>query len=103
VETQTDARPRHKTTTFYVGDSSDDDDASDADSDFAASAATVMAAVETQTDDSVEYHINAEPRPPRPLGECLAILRSQVCDPLSGQFADKPTRRLVNSPTSITE
>jgi len=70
VETQTDHRPHTKSTTFYVGDSSEesDDEVN----------VTSVITTETQTDESVECQLPTEPRPSRPLRECVAILRSSV-------------------------
>jgi len=72
VETQTDPRPRTRSTTFYVGDSSGEE------SDVDVVETLTMVTTETQTDESLECQLPAEPRPPRPLDECLAILKSSV-------------------------
>ena len=86
VETQTESRPRTRSTTFYVGDSSSDDAESDSDID----STTTTKTTETQTEDSptVEFQLPAEPRPPRPINECVAILKSAVwpCLNLSAFF-----------------
>ena len=76
VETQTESRPRTRSTTFYVGDSSSDDAESDSDID----STTTTITTETQTEDSptVEFRLPAEPRPPRSINECVAILKSAV-------------------------
>ena len=86
VETQTDPHPHHrdkpvtaqaKTATFYVSDSSSDDDEADDSIDVMVGLTTT----ETQTEESsliAEYQLREETRPPRPLPECLAILKSSV-------------------------
>ena len=74
VATQTDHRTHAKSTTFYVGDSSSEESDSD-DVDVMGVATT-----ETQTEESmiVECQLQSESRPPRPLNECVAILKSSV-------------------------
>jgi len=74
VETQTDPRPRTRSTTFYVGDSSGEE----SDNDIDAMATVTTTETETQTEESVECQLPIEPRPPRPLQECVAILKSAV-------------------------
>jgi len=71
VETQTDRRPHGKSTTFYVGDSSSEDSDIDVD-------VTGVTTTETQTDESVECQLATESCPPRPLDECVAILKASV-------------------------
>ena len=73
VETQTDHRAHTKTTTFYVGDSSDESDPEDIEVMGVTSTET-----ETQTEESMILELQAESRPPRPLQECVAILKSTV-------------------------
>jgi len=74
VETQTDPRPRTRSTTFYVGDSSGEE----SDNDIDMMAPVTTAETETQTEESVECQLPREPRLPRPLQECVAILKSAV-------------------------
>lgn len=75
VETQTesDSPPQMKSTKFYVGDSSSEDNDSDVDVDM-----STTSTVETQTEDSLtaENQLPTEPRPPRPVDVCVAILNS---------------------------
>jgi hypothetical protein len=77
AETQTDRR-RVKSATFFVGDSTDED--SDADTKAAALVKGEMLSVETQTEE-LEKMKNQEPRPPRPVQECSAILKLEVSVP----------------------
>lgn len=77
TETQTDRR-RVKSPTFIVGDSTDED--SDADTSAAALTKGEMLSVETQTEEP-ENMKNVEPRPPRPVQECSAILKQEVSMP----------------------
>jgi len=82
VEIQTDPQQHHhrekpaakKTATFYVSDSSSDDEVDDID------VLVGLTTTETQTDESMiaECQLLAESRPPRPLQECVAILKSLV-------------------------
>ena len=76
VETQTESvsRPPVKSTRFYVGDSSSDEDDADVVD------VTTTSTAETQTDNSLttENQLTTEPHPPRPLDECIAIFNSVV-------------------------
>ena len=74
VETQTepDSRPQVKSTKFYVGDSSSEDNDSDVDGDM-----STTSTVETQTEDLLTAE-NQLPTEPRPIDECVAILNSAV-------------------------
>jgi len=77
VETQTEPlelqAPTNKPTKFYVGDSSSDDNDSDADIELA-----TTSTIETQTEEVENQPTTERPCPPRPLDERVSILNSVV-------------------------
>jgi hypothetical protein len=79
VSTETQTEQRSIKAKFFVGDSTDED--SDAENTAAASEKAEVSSAETQTEDLDKIATNAEPRPPRPVQECSAILKSEVSAP----------------------
>ena len=81
AETQTERRCHLKSATFVLGDSSDESDVSDTESNVTTVEATEFLSVQTQTEDvenQFRQLVKKQPSSPRPLLECLAILKSDV-------------------------
>jgi hypothetical protein len=78
IETQTD-RKRMKSATFHIGEQSSDESSEDSDVDVSSGDSDVVtSSVETQTEGQQQLVDYVQSRPPRPLQECAAILKSVV-------------------------